>query len=244
MTTAPFAPLPHDRSFKDLMPAFLGPYLIFVVIASIPAAWLPAEIAQMAKCALTAGALIWFRRHYRLGPFNLTVVLAALACLPLALLVWIGPLYLLAGIGVVDLNTLGSGGAVSGLYFWLRMVNSVVLVALFEELFTRAYLLGWFHQAGRRRGETGMVDALLDTLDETPAMDARLPIGTFSVVLATIVFAGGHQPHEYLSAVLYFSLTTWLYQRCGSLWACILVHAWTNLAIALMARFGGMGFLW
>ena len=244
MTPRPFAPLPHDRSFKALLPAFMGPYLIFVAIASIPAAWLPAETAQVGKCLLTAGALLWFRRRYRLGPFNAGVVLAALACLPLALLVWIGPLYLLSAIGLVDLATLGSGDKFSPLYFWLRIFNSVVLVALFEELFTRAYLLGWFHQAGRQRGEKGIVDALLDTFEETPEMVTRLPISAFSVVLATLVFAGGHQPHEYISAVLYFSLTTWLYHRSGSLWACILVHAFTNLAIALLARYGGMGFLW
>lgn len=244
MTTPPFAPLPHDRSFKALMPAFVGPYLIFVAIASIPAGWLSAEVVQVGKCVFTAGTLLWFRRRYRLGPFNASVAMAALACLPFALLVWIGPLYLLSAIGLVDLNSLGSGVATSPLYFWLRIFNSVVLVALFEELFTRAYLLGWFHQAGRQRGEKGTVDALMDTLDETPEMITHLPISAFSVVLATLVFAGGHQPHEYLSAVLYFSLTTWLYQRYGSLWVCILVHAFTNLAIAFLARFGGLGFLW
>jgi len=244
VTTSPFAPLPHDRSFKALAPAFVGPYLIFVAIASIPASWLPVAVAQVGKCVFTAGALLWFRRRYRLGPFNAPVALAALACLPFALLVGIGPLYLLSSMGLVDLSSLGSDSASSQLYFWLRIFNSVVLVALFEELFTRAYLLGWFHQAGRQRSEKGIVDALLDTLDETPEMITRLPISAFSVVLATLVFAGGHQPHEYLSAVLYFSLTTWLYHRSGSLWACILVHAFTNLAIAFLARFGGMGFLW
>lgn len=244
MTRSPFAPLPHDHSFKALMPAFLGPYLIFVAIASIPSSWLPAEIGQVAKFVFTAGALLWFRRRYRLGSFNGSVVLAALAYLPFALLVWIGPLYLLAAIGIVDLSTLGSGAASSPIYFWLRIFNSVVLVALFEELFTRAYLLGWFHQAGRQRSEKGIVDALLETLDETPEMTTRLPISAFSVILATLVFAGGHHPHEYLSAVLYFALTTWLYHRSGSLWACILVHAFTNLLIAFLARYGGMGFLW
>ena len=244
MTVSPFAPLPHDRSFKALMPAFLGPYFIFVAIASIPSSWLPAEIGQVAKCVFTAGALLYFRRWYRLGAFNAPIVLAAVACLPFALLVWIVPLYLLASIGLVDLNTLGSGVASGQIYFWLRIFNSVVLVALFEELFTRAYLLGWFHQAGRQRREKGVIDALVDTFDETPEMITRLPISAFSVILATLVFAGGHQPHEYLSAVLYFALTTWLYHRSGSLWVCILVHAFTNLTIAFLARYGGMGFLW
>jgi membrane protease YdiL (CAAX protease family) len=236
--------LPHDRSFKALAPAFVGPYLVFVAIASIPEAWLPAGAGQLAKCLLTAGLLIYFRRHYRLGPCNLQVLLAAALCLPFALVVWIGPLFLLEAIGLVDLNAAAGGPPVTGLYFWLRIFNTVVLVAIFEELFTRAYLLGWFYQAGGQRGQRGAIDAILATLDQTPDITVQLPISVFSLTLATLVFAGGHQPHEYLSAVLYFTLTTWLYQRTGSLWACISVHGLTNLVIALLARYGGMGFLW
>jgi membrane protease YdiL (CAAX protease family) len=139
---------------------------------------------------------------------------------------------------------MGRGANVTPSYFWLRVFNSVVLVALFEELFTRAYLLGWFDQAGRQRGAKSTLDAILDTLDQNPELTGRLPLSAFGVVLATIVFAGGHQPHEYLSAVLYFTLTTWLYHRAGSLWACVCVHGLTNLVIAFLARYGGMGFLW
>ncbi|MDJ0780774.1 MAG: CPBP family glutamic-type intramembrane protease [Desulfosarcinaceae bacterium] len=244
MTAITRNPLPHDRSFKELAPAFVGPYLIFVAIATIPQSWLPVAVAQVAKCLLTGGALLLFRRHYRLGPFNGQVLLAAVACLPIALLAWIGPLYLLSAGGLLDLTSLSSTTPARPLYFWLRVFNSVVLVALFEELFTRAYLLGWFHQAGRQRPGKGIVDAILDTLDQTPEISTRLPISAFSVLLATLVFAGGHQPREYLSAVAYFTLTTWLYHRTGSLWACVCVHGFTNLVIAFLARYGGMAFLW
>jgi membrane protease YdiL (CAAX protease family) len=105
-------------------------------------------------------------------------------------------------------------------------------------------MLGWLHQAGGRRREKGVAGAILDTLDEHPEPIRRLPLSTFSVVGATIVFAGGHHAVEYLSAGLYFLFTTWLYQKSGSLWVCILVHGLTNLAIGLMVRYGGMGWLW
>jgi membrane protease YdiL (CAAX protease family) len=239
-----FTPLPHDRSFKALAPAFVGPYLIFVALASIPDAWLPAAAVLVAQGAFSAGIMLHYRHHYRLGAFNLSVFSMALVCLPLALLVWIGPLYLLGALEVLDLQTMGSEAHFPPFHFWLRVFNSVVLVALFEELFTRSYLLGWFDQAGRQRSGKNTVDAILDTLDQTPEITGRLPLSTFSVTLATLVFAGGHQPYEYPSAVLYFTLTTWLYHRTGSLWACVCVHGLTNLAIAFLARYGGMGFLW
>jgi membrane protease YdiL (CAAX protease family) len=235
---------PSERSFKSLAPAFVGPYLVFVAIASIPATWLPAGAGQLAKGLLTAGLLIYFRRSYRLGLIHPTALLAAVLWLPCALLVWIGPYYLLAALGFVDLAAMAGDTSFTGAYFWMRIFNSVVLVALFEELFTRVYLLGWFYQAGLQRRKKGAVDAVLDTLDQPPRNFGRLPISAFSVILTTLVFAGGHQPHEYLSAVLYFSVTTWLYHRTGSLWACIVVHGLTNLVIAFLARYAGMGFLW
>jgi membrane protease YdiL (CAAX protease family) len=130
------------------------------------------------------------------------------------------------------------------LYFFLRLVNSVVLVAIFEELFMRVYVMGWLHQAGAQRQEKGLVGAVLDTLEQYPAPMSTLPLSTFAVVGTTLVFAAGHQAYEYPSAILYFLFTTWLYQKSGSLWVCILIHGLTNLAIALMVRYAGMAWLW
>ena len=57
-------------------------------------------------------------------------------------------------------------------------------------------------------------------------------------------FPPATRPHEYLSAVLYFLFTTWLYKKTGSLWVCILIHSLTNLVIAMMVRYAGMAWLW
>ncbi len=108
----------------------------------------------------------------------------------------------------------------------------------------RVYVMGWFYQAGPQRQAKGLIRSIVDTLDQYPALLAVLPLSTFSVVGATLVFTAGHQIHEYLSAVLYFLFTTWLYKKTGSLWVCIIVHGLTNLAIALLAKYGGMGWLW
>ena len=72
----------------------------------------------------------------------------------------------------------------------------------------------------------------------------RAPLSPFSAIGTALVFAAGHLPVEYLSAVLYFLFTTWLYHKSGSLWVCIIIHGLTNLALAMLARFGGMGWLW
>jgi membrane protease YdiL (CAAX protease family) len=236
--------LADNRSFQDLLWPYLTPYLVYVAISSIPDSLLPAEITQAFKLAATAGVLIWFLKHYRFGPLKPVHGIIALLALPVALLCWIGPFYLLTASGLSDVASAGAGEAFSTPYFYLRVFNSAVLVAVFEELFMRVYVMGWLHQAELQRREKGMAASILDTLDQRSQPLNALPLSSFAVIGTTLVFAAGHQVHEYLSAILYFLFTTWLYKKSGSLWVCILIHGLTNLVIALLVRYTGMGWLW
>ncbi|BBO72808.1 hypothetical protein DSCW_02250 [Desulfosarcina widdelii] len=236
--------LADDRSFQDLLWPYLAPYLVYVAISSIPDSLLPAEAAQGLKLVATAAVLFWFLKCYRFGPLKLFHGIIALLSLPVALLCWIGPFYLLSELGILDVVSSGKGETFSASYFYLRLLNSVILVAIFEELLIRVYVMGWLHQAGLQWQEKGMVASILDTLDQRPKFLIALPLSPFAVIGTTIVFAAGHQVHEYLSAALYFLFTTWLYKKSGSLWVCILIHGLTNLTIALLVRYAGMGWLW
>jgi len=237
-------PLADDRSFQDLLWPYLTPYLVYVAISSIPDSLLPAEAVQIVKLTVTASVLIWFLKHYRFGPQKPVHGVIALLTLPAALLCWIGPFYLLTVSGLFEVISDGAGETFSMPYFYLRVFNSAVLVAVFEELFIRVYVMSWLHQAGLQRQEKGMVASILDTLDQRLQPFNALPLSSFAVIGATIVFAAGHQAHEYLSAILYFLFTTWLYKKSGSLWVCILIHGLTNLTIAILVRYAGMGWLW
>jgi membrane protease YdiL (CAAX protease family) len=247
MAPAPIATsrlLADNRSFQDLLWPYLIPYLVYVAISSIPDSLFPAEGAQALKLTATALVLLWFLKHYRFGPLKPVHGGIALLALPVALICWIGPFYLLTASGISEVVSVGAGKTFSTTYFYLRVLNSTVLVAVFEELFIRVYVMGWLHQAGLQRQEKGAVASMLDTLDQRPQRLNALPLSSFAVIGTTIVFAAGHQAHEYLSAVLYFLFTTWLYKKSGSLWVCILIHGLTNLAIALLVRYAGMGWLW
>ena len=236
--------LADDRSFQDLLWPYLTPYLAYVAISSIPDSLLPAEEAQGLKLVATAAVLVWFLKCYRFGPLKPFHGIIALLSLPVALLCWIGPFYLLTASGLSDVASAGAGETFSTPYFYLRVLNSAVLVSIFEELFIRVYVMGWLHQAGLQRRGKGMATSILDTLDQRPQRLNALPPSSFAVIGTTIVFAGGHQVHEYLSAALYFLFTTWIYKKSGSLWVCILIHGLTNLTIALLVRYAGMGWLW
>ncbi|WP_319410185.1 CPBP family intramembrane glutamic endopeptidase [uncultured Desulfosarcina sp.] len=236
--------LPEDKTFQHLLWPYVTPYLIYVVLSSIPETMISTEMAQGIKLMATSATLWFFRKTYRFGSLKPLHGFIALLALPVALAVWIGPFYGLNMLGLTDVTTAVDRQSFSFLGFCLRLINSAVLVAVFEELLMRVYVMGWFFQAGQQRQAKGLLGSIADMLDQLPAPLAALPLSTFSVVGTTIVFTAGHRTYEYLSAALYFLFTTWLYKKSGSLWVCVIIHGLTNLAIALLAQYGGMGWLW
>jgi len=160
-----------------------------------------------------------------------------MAAAPMALLLWVMPLYFFQGPEQTQ-------NSFSPLYVTIRTLNSTFLVAIFEELFIRVYLLQLFFQAGRQLKAKGFVDAIFSTFEQHPRRLEALPISLFSVTLATVAFTVGHTLVQWPSAILYFLFTTYVYWKSNSIWVCILMHGMANLAIALLVGFGGMGFLW
>jgi len=124
-------------------------------------------------------------------------------------------------------------------FFWLCMslkfVGMVIVVPLFEELFTRALLLRAFHD--RKTTTLGLTQVATDfagvgeriantdygkrALAAGPLLTHQLrrtPVGAitvFSVALSTLVFTLNHHPRDYLGCV-----------ACGIVW-CGLLY-WTN----------------
>jgi hypothetical protein len=65
------------------------------------------------------------------------------------------------------------------------------------------------------------------------------------VIGSTALFTLGHNMSAWLPAVLWFGFTTWVYARTRSFRVCILMHALTNLAIAIaVVKYPGLRFLW
>lgn len=233
-----------DRTFAQQALPFLAPYALYVGLpALLPEQFLGPVWPQAVRLAAIALALAFFGRAYSFGLFKPAHLAVALAAAPVALAVWVGPILALRafGIGVARDATTAIGLTA---YVTLRLVNSVVLVALFEELLLRVFLMKWAFQADASRQGRNLPDALLETWDARPQPSGTLPLSLTSVVLTTAFFTLGHAPVEYVSAVLYFLFTTWLYARTKSLWVCILVHALTNLLIAGLVNLGGLTFLW
>lgn len=103
--------------------------------------------------------------------------------------------------------------ALRAAFFALRFYGLVLLVPLMEEVFWRSFLLRWI---------TDMDDF------------RRVRLGQYSLTAFLVVaglFAFAHP--EWLVAFLCACAYAYLLRRTGSLWACIVAHLTTNLALGV-----------
>jgi membrane protease YdiL (CAAX protease family) len=235
--------LPTNKTIRELLYPYLLPYLIYVLIATLAGGIIPIQWEQILKFGCTTATMAWFFKVYRFGPFFIRHGIIALAGLPVALGIWIGPLYIFYHYHLFEVSVESIAANSSTLAFSLKLINAVVLVAAFEELFMRSYLMSWFYQAGQAPPGTGVITAIVDSFEQHCQKLNSPPISVFSVILTTLCFAMGHHFHQYPSAMAYFLFTTWLYYKTRSLWVCIVIHGMTNLAVILLARHAGMIFL-
>ena len=105
--------LPEHKRFQALLLLYLSPYVVYVAFSNIPETMLSMDVSQGLKFLATGAVLIWFGKHYRFGPLKAIHGTIALLALPIALLCWVVPFYLLAAAGVTDV--MGSGDR-EGLY--------------------------------------------------------------------------------------------------------------------------------
>ena len=230
--------LPKDKRFDQLLIPYLIPYMLYVGLESIPKEYLAIDLKQVVKFVAVSIALIVLRKNFCLKKTCFRDFFISLVSLPLLLAVWILPLYFFTQGKKADQETF------STLYIVMRAINSTILVALFEELFIRAFLLEWFYQADDMVKEKGIPGALSKTMELNPKELSVIPFCKLSLILSTILFAIGHTTVEYIPAILYFSATNFIYYKTKSFWTCIFTHALTNLAIAGLVAFCGMNFLW
>lgn len=98
------------------------------------------------------------------------------------------------------------------LFLAVRFYGLALVVPIMEELFWRSFLLRWI----------------------TDQDFENLPLGAFSWGAFAIVAAGFGVAHpEWLAAILFACVMGLLLRRTRSLFACIVVHAVTNLALGI-----------
>jgi CAAX prenyl protease-like protein len=183
----------------------------------LPAAWYP--FAYVIKAAVVTVALLAARPAWRkeIRP-EARVLLPALAVGLLTFAEWVvlDRLVLYPHLGArTALNPFDAiaDPALRGLFLAVRFYGLVLMVPVMEEVFWRSFLLRYATDQERW---------------------ASLPLGTFSAfafILVAAMFAASHP--EWLVAGICGMLYAGLLRWTGSLFACVVAHGVTNLALGI-----------
>jgi uncharacterized protein len=198
--------------------AYIAPFLVYVAMIALP---LPPESLFPVRFVLVLAVILFLSRPYISLKPSQTV--ASIGIGIAVFLIWIGP-DLLFGPGYRHFRVFENsfiGQARSSLapelrrkWFFLavRVLSSVALVPVLEELFWRGWLMRW------------LIDREF----------LKVPLGTFragSFWLVAILFASEHGPYWEVGLLAGIVYNLWVL-RTRNLADCILAHAITNAALA------------
>ena len=183
---------------------------------------------------MTLILMLALRRGYSFAPFTLSWLSVLVGIL--GIFVWIGLWWIdeeFLGLGSLFGSTreafnpflaLSDEPARMWSFLAIRFAGLVVVVPVIEEFFLRGFLMRY-----------------LDSSDWD-----RVPLGTATwlSVVGVAAYALLSHPTEPLSAMVWFSMVTWLYLRTRSIWDCVLAHATTNLLLGLYVVGTGTWELW
>lgn len=226
------APVFGDLAIRTLVAPFSVYLVAFTVVGWFDGLSYPVGYSVALGAAVLAMLVAW--RGYRVPPFHVGWISVLVGIV--GVFVWVG-LWMLDRevIGIAKL--VGSGreafnpfDALASTPTWLctfvsiRFVGLVLVVPIVEEFFIRGFLM--------RYVESVRWDAV------------ALGHGTRMSVGAVAVYAVLAHPGEALSAIVWFSMVTWLYLRTRNIWDCVVAHLTTNFLLGIYVVLTGTWELW
>jgi exosortase E/protease (VPEID-CTERM system) len=203
----------RDLDERDGTAAYLLPFLISVALGMIAGGLGDAvRTLELLKLCAVLLALWLFRRSYPPARSKSWAVALVLGAAAFAL--WIGISRLLASESPGSSAVPGPSGA----WLLIRILGSVCVTPLVEELAFRGYLL-------RRLC--------------APGFEAVGPaqITTLAWISSSLLFGALHE--HWIAAALAGAIYGFAYMRRGQLLDCVVAHAFTNLLLILLATYRG-----
>jgi CAAX prenyl protease-like protein len=213
-------------SIRSPLAAYVTPFLVFmaglmlvslVKDSNADTLWLrsPEYWIYPLQTALCAAALIFYWRQYDFGKRGGIVL--GLAAGVVVLGIWIAPQAVLgagARVDGFDPSAFGEGSALYWMTVTARFARLVIIVPLVEEIFWRGFLMRYLIRE-----------------DFT-----SLPVGAFqwkSFSAVALCFMLVHGMADWPAALLCGIIYNFVAVRTGSLGACVLAHAVTNLGLGV-----------
>jgi CAAX prenyl protease-like protein len=222
--------MPKSRRSATL--AYVAPFVAFVAVMAAERVLLPhSQILYPLRLLIVSAVLLFFSRPYlRLRPKQ---PLASIAIGIAVFLIWIAPdqlfgyrhSWLFQNAITGSASTSISADMQASVWFLaLRMLGSVALVPIIEELFWRGWMMRW----------------LINPHFE------KVPLGTYAPAafwIVAVLFASEHGPYWDVGLIAGLIFNWWMI-RTKSLADCILAHAVTNGILAAHVMASGQWQYW
>lgn len=175
------------------------------------------------QIALSVGLLIFFRKVY-IQHFPIRISWQSIVVGAVGVVVWVGVCQLglepqfLTWIGFdvsrpsINPFTIPDDG-VRIAFLMLRFTLLAFVVPIIEELFLRGWLIRW--------------------VEDPDFESVKLTGLSRNALLTPCVYGVLTHPNEAIAAVLWFGLVTWMMNRTGNFWDCVVAHAVTNLLLGI-----------
>lgn len=209
----------NTSNIYPLWVAYVAPIAAFIALTTVESSASKAYYVWIysAKVIVVTAILVWFKKPWKDIQPNARLLLPAILVGFLvfiewvALDKWISYPHLGSRTGLNPFSTIAVP-ALRHLFLVVRFYGLAVMVPVMEELFWRSFLLRYFSNS-----------------DFT-----KLPIGEFSWRAFWIVAVGFGLAHpEWLVAVICACIYALLLRQTKSLFACIVAHSTTNLALGI-----------
>lgn len=225
-------------SHYSLLFTFVAPYFAYVLALMLPEELVPKAWSYGIATVTSAAAIAWAWRWYLpfRGPRSVSgSVLAGIAAGVAGTALWLAikaPFYEAGG----DAWAAGA--------FWMRVLASGTVVAVFEEQLFRGLVLRGAVVWDRLR-KAGAKDPLGDMLHEHTPADVAPGVWTpAALAISSLAFAAGHAPGEWVAATAYGLLMAGLWIWRKDLLSCVVAHSVTNVTLALWVWRTGQWSVW
>jgi|GEM_PF-6718184 len=229
-----------QKTYGQLFWAMALPYFLY---SFWPSNATQPGIFQASKALTLVVLVIFLARKLKFPPIKGSDLYFSLLGLPLALVAWCLPLVLghhLEWITPISNENKALAESTWGLYHYARAFNSIFLASWAEEIFHRLWFQPFLSILALYtwREWLNKLSFRWDNLADASWVATPIFYKNPGFWVSALFFVTAHQVHEYISALLYFAVTQWFFEKSKSFYTALFIHILANATLTLFVYMG------